>query len=234
MAPGTVGRLMREGGLHEVVRGKTVRTTVADEAAERPHDLGNREFHAAAPNRLWVADLTSVKTHSGWVVVASVIDVDSRRVVGWQASRSLRPTLTLDALEMAIWARRGDDLRALIPHADRGVPYRAIRDTERLALAEAVTSMGSRGDSYDSALAESFNGLYQTELIRKDGPWCGLDDVEHATLDYIAWFTDERLHGELGMIPPTEVEADYYRTQPLLRAASQSMESPSNPGRFSP
>ena len=184
----TVERLMRELGIRGVVRGKTVRTTVADVASQRPADLVERQFRASAPNRLWVADLTYVKTHSGWVFVAFIVDVFSRRVVGWQASRSLRADLALDALEMAIWARRGEDLGALVHHSDRGVQYLAIRYTERLADAGAVTSVGSRGDSYDNALAEFFNGLYKAELIRKDGPWTGLDDVEFATLEYIDWF----------------------------------------------
>src|SRR5205823_15108961 len=149
-----------------VVRGTTVRTTVADEAAARPADLVDRQFRATAPNRLWVSDLTYVKTHSGWVYVAFVVDVFSRFVVGWQASRSLHADLALDALEMALWARRGKRLNGLVHHSDRGVQYLAIRYTERLAEAGVVPSVGSRGDSYDNALAESFNGLYKMELIR--------------------------------------------------------------------
>src|SRR5215217_1232602 len=168
----TVERLMRQLGLRGVVRGKTsVRTTIGGEASERPLDLVARQFRAPAPNRLWVADLTYVKTHSGWVYVAFVVDVCSRFVVGWQASRSLRTDLALDALEMALWARRTEELAGLIHHSDRGVQYLAIRYTERLAEAGAVPSVGSRGDSYDNALAESFNGLYKTELIRHAGPW---------------------------------------------------------------
>jgi putative transposase len=212
---------MRELGIRGVVRGKTVRTTVADLESQRPADLVERQFRASAPNRLWVADLTYVKTHSGWVFVASIVDVFSRRVVGWQASRSLRADLALDALEMAIWARRGEDLGALIHHSDRGVQYLAIRYTERLADAGAVTSVGSRGDSYDNALAESFNGLYKAELIRKDGPWTGLDDVEFATLEYVDWFNHRRLHTELGMRPPAEFEAEYDHQEPAPMAASQ-------------
>ena len=206
----TVERLMRELGLRGVVRGKTrVRTTFADEATPRPADLVNRQFRAQAPNQLWVADLTYVKTHSGWVYVAFVVDVFSRFVVGWQASRSLRTDLALDALEMAIW-RRGRRLHGLVHHSDRGVQYLAIRYTERLAEAGVVASVGSRGDSYDNALAESFNGLYKAELIRHRGPWCGLEDVEYATLEYVDWFNHRRLHGEIGMIPPAEFEAIYY------------------------
>jgi len=218
----TVERLMRELGLRGVVRGqRSVRTTLGDEAAERPTDLVARCFSAPGPNRLWVADLTYVKTHSGWVYVAFIVDVFSRFVVGWQASRSLRTDLALDALEMALWRRRGQRLDGLVHHSDRGVQYLAIRYTERLAEAGAVASVGSRGDSYDNALAESFNGLYKAELIRHRGPWCGLDDVEYATLDYVDWFNQRRLHGELGMLPPAEFEALYYAEQQLPLAASQ-------------
>ncbi len=219
----TVERLMRALGLRGVVRGKTpLRTTVTDQLSNRPLDLVARQFRAPAPNRLWVADLTYVKTHSGWVYVAFVMDVCSRFVVGWQASRSLRTDLALDALEMALWSRRTKELAGLIHHSDRGVQYLAIRYTERLAEAGAVPSVGSRGDSYDNALAESFNGLYKTELIRHRGPWRGLDDVEYATLEYIDWFNQRRLHGELGMIPPAEFEATYRQQLviPLL-ASSQ-------------
>jgi putative transposase len=217
----TVERLMRRQGIRGVVRGKTVRTTVGDEKAMRPADLVDRNFRAVAPNHLWVADLTYVKTHSGWVYVAFVIDVFSRRIVGWQASRSLRSDLALDALEMAIWARRGEKLNGLVHHSDRGVQYLSIRYTERLGEAGAVTSVGSRGDSYDNALAESFNGLYKTELIHKDGPWRGLDDVEYATLDYVDWFNHRRLHGEIGMVPPAEFEISHYHEQPEAVASTQ-------------
>ena len=151
-----------------------------------------------------------MKTHSGWVYVAFVIDVFSRRIVGWQASRSLRTDLALDALEMAIWARRGERLEGLVHHSDRGVQYLAIRYTERLADAGAVTSVGSRGDTYDNALAESFHGLYEAELIHKQGLWRGLDDVEFETLGYVDWFNQRRLHGEIGMVPPAEFEAAHY------------------------
>ena len=219
----TVERLMRELGLRGVVRGKrSVRTTVGDEASDRPRDLVARQFRAPAPNRLWVADLTYVKTHSGWVYVAFVVDACSRFVVGWQASRSLRTDLALDALEMALWTRRAVPLTGLIHHSDRGVQYLAIRYTERLADAGVIPSVGSRGDSYDNALAESFNGLYKAELIRHRGPWRGLDDVEYATLEYVDWFNHRRLHGELGMRPPAEFET-LHRGQatPLLLAASQ-------------
>ena len=219
----TVERLMRGLGLRGVVRGKaSVRTTVADETDTRPLDLVARRFRAPAPNRLWVADLTYVKTHSGWVYVALVVDVCSRFVVGWQASRSLRTDLALDALEMALWRRRAASLKGLVHHSDRGVQYLAIRYTERLAAAGAVPSVGSKGDSYDNALAESFNGLYKAELIRHRGPWRGLGDVEYATLEYVDWFNRRRLHGELGMIPPAEFEAAYYhQAAPEGLASSQ-------------
>jgi putative transposase len=219
----TVERLMRGLGIRGVIRGKaSVRTTVADETDNRPLDLVARQFRAPAPNRLWVADLTYVKTHSGWVYVAFVVDVCSRFVVGWQASRSLRTDLALDALEMALWARRALSLNGLIHHSDRGSQYLAIRYTERLAQAGAVASVGARGDSYDNALAESFNGLYKTELIRHCGPWRGLEDVEYATLEYVDWFNHHRLHGELGMITPAEFEAAYYDQEvPALLASSQ-------------
>ena len=229
----TVERLMRALGLRGVVRGKrSVRTTVGDGAADRPADLVARQFRAPAPNRLWVADLTYVKTHSGWVYVAFVVDVFSRFVVGWQASRSLRTDLALDALEMALWRRRavggapgaGGRLDGLIHHSDRGVQYLAIRYTERLAECGVVSSVGSRGDSYDNALAESFHGLYKTELIRHEGPWRGLEDVEYATLEYVDWFNHRRLHTELGMVPPAEFEdhfTNHYHHAPPATAASQ-------------
>jgi putative transposase len=218
----TVERLMRGLGIRGVVRGKTsVRTTTAAEAESRPLDLVARQFRAPAPNRLWVADLTYVKTHSGWVYVAFVVDVCSRFVVGWQASRSLRTDLTLDALEMALWRRRAVSLKGLVHHSDRGSQYLAIRYTERLARAGAVPSVGSKGDSYDNALAESFNGLYKTELIRHGGPWRGLEDVEYATLEYVDWFNHRRLHGELGMTTPAEFEAAFHQAAPALLASSQ-------------
>jgi putative transposase len=219
----TVERLMRALGLRGVVRGKkSIRTTIPDDAMARPADLVKRQFRAAAPNALWVSDLTYVKTHSGWVYVAFIIDVFSRYVVGWQASRSLHTDLALDALEMACWRRGEPHLAGLIHHSDRGVQYVSIRYTERLAEAGVVASVGSRGDSYDNALAESFNGLYKAELIRHRGPWSGLDDVEYATLEYVDWFNHRRLHGELGMVPPAEFEAIYYdQAAPAPLAVSQ-------------
>jgi putative transposase len=219
----TVERLMRELGLRGVVRGHpSVRTTSGEEAPARPADLVARQFRAPAPDRLWVADLTYVKTHSGWVYVAFISDVFSRFVVGWQASRSLRTNLALEALEMAFWRRRAGRLDGLVHHSDRGVQYLAVRYTERLAEAGVVASVGSKGDSYDNALAESFHGLYKTELIHHEGPWRGLEDVEYATLEYVDWFNHRRLHGELGLVPRAEFEAAYYRRPAALPlAASQ-------------
>jgi putative transposase len=222
----TVERLMRGMGLRGVVRGRTsIRVTAGDAATARPADLVQRQFQAAAPNRLWVADLTYIKTHSGWVYMAFSLDVFSRCVVGWQASRSLRTDLALDALEMALWRRKqkgGMPLAGLVHHSDRAVQYLAVRYTERLAEAGVVASVGSNGDSYANALAESFNGLYTAELIRHQGPWQRLEDVAHATLSYMAWFNTPRLHGELGMLAPSEFEARYYAAVAALpRASSQ-------------
>jgi len=214
----TVERLMAEMGLQGCRRGRLwVRTTEGDDRLDRPADLVERHFEAAAPNRLWVADLTYVKTHAGWVYVAFIVDVFSRMIVGWQASRSLRSDLAIDALEMAVFNRRraGADLSNLIHHSDRGVQYLSVRYSDRLAENEIVASVGSKGDSYDNALAESFNGLYKWELIYPKGPWRGLDDVEFATLTYVDWFNHRRLHGEIepgpGYTTPAAFEADHYR-----------------------
>jgi putative transposase len=208
----TVERLMGELGLEGVRRGKPRRTTTPDATAARPADLVERDFSAARPNQLWVADLTYVATWSGFVYVALVIDAFSRFIVGWQASRSLRTDLALDALEMAIW-RRQAQLDGLVHHSDRGSQYLAIRYTERLAEAGAVTSVGSRGDSYDNALAETIIGLYKTELIRRRGPWKGMDDVEYATLEWVDWFNHRRLLEPIGHVPPAEFEATYQRQE---------------------
>ena len=191
---------MRREGITGARRGKAFKlTTRSDERQQRPDDLVARQFKAPAPNRLWVADLTYVKSHTGWVYVAFIIDVHSRFVVGWQASRSLRSDLAIDALEMAVFNRRraGADMTELVHHSDRGVQYLSVRYSERLAENEIVASVGSRGDSYDNALAESFNGLYKWELIYRHGPWRGLDDVEFATMTYVDWFNNHRLHGEI-------------------------------------
>jgi putative transposase len=208
----TVERLMGELGLHGAVRGKTRRTTTPDVAAARPADLVERDFSATRPNQLWVADLTYVATWSGFVYVAFIIDAFSRFIVGWQAARSLRTDLALDALEMAIWSRRGE-LEGLVHHSDRGSQYLSIRYTERLAEAGAVTSVGSRGDSYDNALAETMIGLYKTELIRRRGPWKGIDDLEYATLEWVDWFNHRRLLEPIGDVPPAEFEAVHHRRE---------------------
>jgi transposase InsO family protein len=205
----TTERLMRDMGLEGVRRGKKRRTTTPDDLAPRPADLVERNFAADRPNQLWVADLTYVATWTGFVYVAFVIDVYSRFIVGWRASRSLRSDLALDALEMAIWARSDKDLGGLVHHSDRGSQYLSIRYTERLGEAGVACSVGSRGDSYDNALAETIIGLYKTELIRNRGPWKSLDDVEFATLEWIDWFNHRRLLKPIGDIPPAELEAQY-------------------------
>jgi len=207
----TVGRLMRAMGLRGAVRGRTFKTTVADDTAVRPLDLVSRDFTARRPNELWVADLTYVATWRGFVYVAFVIDVFSRTIVGWRASGSLRTDLALDALEQALYARPDTD--RLVHHSDRGVQYVSIRYTERLAEAGIEPSVGSKGDSYDNALAESVIGLYKTEVIRRRGPWRNLEEVEFATLEWVDWFNKRRLLEPIGNIPPAEYEEAYYRSQ---------------------
>jgi putative transposase len=214
----TVERLMGGLGLEGVRRGKARRTTTPDLTAPRPADLVERDFSATRPNQLWVADLTYVATWSGFVYVALVIDAFSRFLVGWQAARSLRTDLALDALEVAIWARRGE-LEGLVHHPDRGSQYLAVRYTERLAEAGAVTSVGPRCDSYDNALAETIIGLYKTELIRRRGPWKGLDEVEYATLEWVDWFNHRRLLEPIGHVPPAEFEAAYHQREDPSRTA---------------
>ena len=206
-----VARLMGELGIVGVVRGKTKRTTIPAETAERPADLVERDFSAPAPNRLWVADLTYVATWAGFAYVALVIDAYSRAIVGWRVATSLRASLALDALEMAVWARQHEGLDGLVHHSDRGVQYLAIRYTQRLAEEGAVASVGSKGDSYDNALAEAVNGLYKAELIGPRGPWRTAEQVELATLAWVQWWNQRRLHGAIGDIPPAEHEAIYYR-----------------------
>ena len=214
----TVERLMRQMGLQGVVRGKKLRTTIADEAATRPADLVERDFSAAHPNQLWVADLSYVATWAGFVYVAFVIDVFSRMIVGWRISRSLCSDLALDALEQALWAR--PDISQLIHHSDRGVQYVSIRYTERLADAGIEPSVGRVGNSYDNALAETIIGLYKTELIYKEGPWHGLEQVELKTLDWVDWFNNRRLFEPIGNIPPVEYEALYYQQQEVPAVAA--------------
>lgn len=207
----TVARLMRVMGLEGAVRGRKIRTTIVDESAQRPTDLVNRTFTANRPNELWVADLTYVATWMGFVYVAFVIDVFARTIVGWRASSSLRTDLALDALEQALWARPDTD--HLVHHSDRGVQYLSIRYTERLAEAGIEPSVGSIGDSYDNALAETVIGLYKTEVIRRRGPWRSLEAVEFATLEWVDWFNNRRLLEPIGNIPPAEYEMLYYQSQ---------------------
>ena len=213
----TVERLMRAAGLRGLLRDKTPRTTRPAPETDRPRDLVKRDFTAAGANQLWVADLTYVRTAVGWVYAAFVLDVFSRMIVGWQVSTSLYTDLALDALKMGIWRRQnhGADLGGLVHHSDRGVQYRAIRYTQRLAEAGAVASVGSKGDSFDNAMAEAFNSLYKAELVRNKGPWRGLDDLEMATVEYIDWYNNRRLHGEPGHVPPAEYEALHAMTRPV-------------------
>jgi len=214
----TIERLMKSEGLRGIRREKTRKTTTSEgPETERPADLVDRKFVAHAPNQLWVADLTYVRTHSGWVYAAFILDVFSRMVVGWQVSTSLRTDLALDALDMGLWSRQraGHDVTGLTHHSDRGVQYRAIRYTERLAEAEAVASVGSKGDSYDNAMAEAFNSLFKAECIRNPvmrprGGWKSVGDVEIAVAEYVDWFNHRRLHGEIGLVPPVEFEADHW------------------------
>jgi putative transposase len=220
----TVEHLMAEMGLQGVRRGKTKRTTIPADTGPRPADRVERNFTAEAPNRLWVADLTYVRTWSGFVYAAFIVDAFSRRIVGWQTSTSLRADLALDALEMAIWNRKAD-LEGLVHHSDRGVQYLAIVYTERLAEAGAVTSVGSKGDSYDNALAETMIGLFKTELIRRRGPWKGIDDVEYATLEWVDWFNHRRLLEPIGHVPPAEFEENYWREE--ASKASAGLREPS-------
>jgi transposase InsO family protein len=207
----TVERLMREMGIQGAVRGRKLKTTVSGDNAVHPADLVQREFKASRPNQLWVADLTYVATWRGFVYVAFIIDVFSRLIVGWQVSSSLRTDIALDALEQALYNRGGG--AGLIHHSDRGVQYLSIRYTERLAEAGIEPSVGSAGDSYDNALAESVIGLYKTEVIRQQGPWRHRDSVEFATLNWVDWFNNRRLLEPIGYIPPAEFEAVYYNAQ---------------------
>lgn len=208
----TVERLMAQMGLRGAVRGRAFkRTTIADQSAPRPADLVQRTFTADRPNRLWVADLTYVATWAGFVYVAFVIDVFSRRIVGWRVSSSLGSDLALDALEQALHAR--PDIDRLVHHSDRGVQYVSIRYSERLAEAGVEPSVGSVGDSYDNALAETINGLFKTEVIWPNSPWRTIEEVEFATLEWVDWFNNRRLLSSIGDVPPAEFEARYYEAQ---------------------
>ncbi|QRR35799.1 IS3 family transposase [Hydrogenophaga sp. YM1] len=215
----TVERLMRRLGLRGVMRGKVVRTTVGDAKAPCPLDRVNRQFRAERPNQLWVSDFTYVSTWQGWLYVAFVIDVFARRIVGWRVSSSMRTDFVLDALEQALYARQPERDGSLVCHSDRGSQYVSIRYTERLAEAGIEPSVGSKGDSYDNALAETINGLYKAELIHRRVPWKTKEAVEFVTLEWVSWFNHHRLLEPIGYIPPAEAEANYYR-----QLASQNTE----------
>lgn len=220
----TVERVMRANGIQGVTKAKSPRTTIPGPVGDRPGDLVGRVFTADGPNQMWVADITYIRTFSGWVYAAFVMDMYSRRIVGWQVSTSLHTTLALDALEMGLWNRDrvgqarepGSDTTDLIHHSDRGVQYRAVRYTERLEEADVVASVGSKGDSYDNAAAEAFNSIFKSELIRnrhviaEKGPWRSIDDVEIAVAEWVDWYNNTRLHGSLNDVPPTEYESNYY------------------------
>jgi transposase InsO family protein len=213
----TVERLMKSLGLQGVVRGRRCRTTIADESADRPLDRVNRQFKASRPNELWVADFTYVATWSGFVYVAFIVDVFARRIIGWRVARSMRTDLVLDALEQALWSRV--DVHGVVHHSDRGSQYLSIRYSERLAEFGLEPSVGSVGDSYDNALAETIIGLFKTEVIYHRGPWRSVDAVEYATLEWVDWFNHRRLLESIGNIPPAELEMLYLR-QPSESAVS--------------
>ena len=225
MARCTVARLMRALGLRGVTRGKVKRTTISDPAADRPADLVARNFHPAAPNRLWVADLTYVSTWSGWVYVAFVVDAYARRILGWRTATTMTTGIVLDALEQAIWTRRREghaDLSGLVHHSDRGSQYSSLRFGERLVEAGIAPSVGTAGDSFDNALAETINGLYKTELIKRGKPWRTVEEVELATAEWIDWFNHRRLYEYCGDIPPVELETAHYAQQPAQPTAALS------------
>lgn len=207
----TVARLMKQAGLAGVVRGKVIRTTIPDKKAICPLDRVNRQFRADRPNQLWVSDFTYVSTWQGWLYVAFVIDVFARRIVGWRVSTSMHTEFVLDALEQALYDRQPERAESLIHHSDRGSQYVSIRYTERLADAGIEPSVGSRGDSYDNALAETINGLYKAELIHKRGPWKSRSAVEIATLEWVSWFNQHRILESIGYCTPAEAEANYYK-----------------------
>ena len=215
----TVERLMRRLGLRGVRRGKVVRTTISDNKAPCPLDKVNRQFRAERPNQLWVSDFTYVSTWQGWLYVAFVVDVFARRIVGWRVSSSMNTDFVLDALEQALYARQPERDSSLVHHSDRGSQYVSIRYSERLAEAGVEPSVGSKGDSYDNALAETINGLYKAELIHRRAPWKTKEAVELATLEWVSWFNSQRLLEPIGYIPPAEAEANYYR-----QLASQATE----------
>jgi putative transposase len=207
----TVERLMRRLGIQGARRGKSMRTTVPDTSAPCPLDHVNRQFKTDRPNQLWVSDFTYVSTWQGWLYVAFVIDVFARRIVGWRVSSSMHTDFVLDALEQALYDRQPQQTDGLVHHSDRGSQYVSIRYTERLAEAGIEPSVGSRGDSYDNALAETVNGLYKAEVIHRRGPWKTKASVELATLEWVSWFNHHRLLAPIGYIPPAEAEENYYR-----------------------
>jgi putative transposase len=213
----TVERLMRALGLQGVVRGRKCRTTIAEDSAERPLDHVKRQFQASRPNELWVADFTYVATWAGFVYVAFVIDVFARRIIGWRVARSMHAELVLDALEQALWSRSG--VHGVVHHSDRGSQYLSIRYSERLTEAGAQPSVGSVGDSYDNALAETIIGLYKAEVIHRRGPWRHLEAVEYATLEWVDWFNHRRLLEPIGNVPPAEFEASYHQSTGQLPLA---------------
>jgi len=217
----TVERLMKLNGLRGARRGKAVRTTVPDAKAACPLDRVNRHFKAERPNQLWVADFTYVSTWQGFVYVAFVIDVFARYIVGWRVSSSMQTDFVLDALEQALYARRSEREGALVHHSDRGSQYVSIRYSERLADAGIDASVGSTGDSYDNALAETINGLFKAEVIHQRGPWKTREAVELVTLEWVSWFNHRRLLEPIGYIPPAEAEANYWQQQGSMRAAKQ-------------
>ena len=212
----TVARLMTQIGLRGAVRGKVIKTTQGDMSAPCPQDKVNRQFRAPAPNVLWVSDFTYVSTWAGFVYVAFVIDTFANHIVGWRVSGSAKTDFVLDALEQALYKRRPDGDGSLVHHSDRGSQYVSIRYTERLADAGIEPSVGSVGDSYDNALAETINGLYKTEVIRRRGPWKNLEAVEMATLEWVDWFNNRRLLEPIGNIPPVEAEANYFSQRAAL------------------
>ncbi|WP_308409013.1 IS3 family transposase [Streptomyces sp. AC558_RSS880] len=216
----TVERLMRELGLEDVIRGQRRRTTVPEPSAPRPPDLVDRDFTASRPDQLWVADMTYVRTWSGWAYVAFVLDAYSRMIVGRQVANHMRTELPLDALEMALWRRRTKKDSGLIHHSDRGSPYVSIRYTERLADIGASASVGSVADSYDNAMAEALNGTFKAERIEMQGPWRDVDQVERAIFQWVTWYHEERLLSALAYVPPAEYERDRWRQQ---EAAPQSV-----------
>ena len=221
----TVERLMKVLGLQGVRRGKVKRTTIADPAATRANDLVGRRFGPLAPNVLWVADITYVSTWSGWVYVAFVVDAYARMILGWRTSTSMTTQLVLDAVEHAIWTRGRHgvaDLGGVIHHTDAGSQYTSVRFSEHLAEAGISASVGSVGDSFDNALAETINGLYKTELIKPRGPWRTVDQVEYATAEWVDWFNHRRLYEYCGDIPPAELEAAYYREHQPRRPVGSS------------